>query len=120
MIATDQIHRVIDGHSATAEYAFECCSEFVAQNRMHADQSLVLVRKSLTLPRRFFRFIQVREIGELLHFHKLQLGLQFLAALVCCWLAGEFSDTGIFPRPLDPAQAVIMILVSFPKGIGRW
>jgi hypothetical protein len=116
----DQSRSVIDGHATAVEYVFNRCSEFVAQVRMYADQSLVLFRESLTLPRRLFRFIEVREIGEQVHFRELSLGLQFLAALLGCWLAGEFNDARIFPRPLDPAQAVTMILLSFPKGIGRW
>ncbi len=120
MIATDQIRRVIDGHSTAVEYAFERCSEFVAQVRMHTDQSLVLFRKSLTLPRRLFRFMKVREIGELVHSCELSLGLQFLAALLGRWLASKLRDARIFPRGLDSAQGVVTILLSFPKGIGRW
>ena len=87
---------------------------------VNADQLAVSFDEASAQSRGVLRLIEFGEILEEVHSGKLGLGSQFFEVTLCRWLAEEFSDARIFPRPLDPAQADIMMILSFPKGIGRW
>ena len=120
MIAVDEVDHVRDRHAAAGFHSFEGLAEFCPLLRVHAYHFAVSLGEVPAQSRGVLGLEEFGAILEEVQLRELGLGSQFFEAVVCRWLAGKLSDARIFPRPLDPAQVVIMILVSFPKGIGRW